>query len=126
VLWEQALQDFSLNLPRQLGQPIADAKSLESVRTMSASALRGALRRVTHGRHWIQVPLAKGDKAELARLRIENTALLAVLAISQFEHVLCNAPCVVCRVSRVWLNHFTPPPSVRCSAKNSWSGPCSR
>lgn len=41
VLWEQALQDFSLNLPRQLGQPIADAKSLESVRTISFSAERG-------------------------------------------------------------------------------------
>lgn len=48
-----ALQDFSLNLPRQLAQPIADAKSLESV------------------------PLAKGDKEELARLRFDNTALLA-------------------------------------------------
>ncbi len=124
VLWEQALQDFSLNLPRQLGQPIADAKSLESVRTMSSSALRGALRLVTHGRNWVQVPLAKGDKAELARLRIENTALLAVLATSQQTRVVQCAR--VCRVCRVWLNHLTPPPSVRCSAKNSWSGPCSR
>jgi chemotaxis protein histidine kinase CheA len=96
LLWEQALQDFSLNLPRQLAQPIADAKSLESVRSISSSALRGASRQVTHGRNWTQVPLAKGDKEELARLRFDNTALLAVLAISQRTRVVRCARMLCC------------------------------